>query len=209
MTSARSTTLLIVFLIVLPVPAVVWAESAPTQEYQIKAAFLYNFLKFVDWPKEKMADSNEPIIIGIAGKDPFGNAFDPVRDKKVKNRKVVVKRFGGFAEVKKSGENRNAEVQRQVTALRKCYLLFICSSEEKKLKEIISLVKDHSVLTVADTKGFLESGGVINFIIQEKKVRFEINTVAAKRAKLEIRSKLLRLAKRVVREEAPQGKKDK
>jgi hypothetical protein len=175
--------------------------STSSREYQVKAAFLYNFINFVDWPKEKTADSNEPITIVIVGKDPFGRAFEPITNKKIKNRKVIVKRFSGFAELKKSRENRNPEAQRQIIALRKCHLVFICSSEAKKHKEITNLVKDHSVLTVADVKGFLESGGVINFVIEDKKVRFEINIAAAKQAKLKIRSQLLRLAKRVITEQ--------
>ncbi len=175
-------------------------DSTSNREYQIKAAFLYNFIKFVDWPKEKIADSNEPITVGIIGKDPFGKAFEPIMNKKVKNRKVVIKRFSSFEELKKSGQNRDAEAQRQIKALRKCHLVFICSSEEKKHKDIINLVKDHHVLTVGDTKDFLESGGIINFLTEEKKVRFEINIAAAKQSKLKIRSQLLRLAKRVVEE---------
>jgi len=167
-------------------------DSAQNREYQVKAAFLYNFVKFVDWPKEKVADGNEPIIIGVIGKDPFGKAFDPIKNKQVKGKKVVINRFKGLEELRKSGE--------QIKAIRKCYLLFICSSEKEKLREIINLVKDDSVLTVGEVKGFLESGGIINFLVEGKKVAFEINNHAAKQAKLKIRSKLLRLAKRVIPE---------
>jgi len=173
-------------------------ESAQSLEYQIKAAFLYNFIKFVDWPEEKMADSNEPIIIGIIGKDPFGSAFNPIKDDIIKDKKVVIKRFTGLEELKKSGEENKSKPHPQVEIIRKCYLLFICNSENKSLKETINLVQDYSVLTVADTQGFLESGGIINFVMEEKKVRFEINITAAKRAKLKIRSQLLRLAKRTI-----------
>ena len=167
-------------------------DSAQNREYQVKAAFLYNFVKFVDWPKEKVADGNEPIIIGVIGKDPFGKAFDPIKNKQVKGKKVVINRFKGLEELRKSGE--------QIKAIRKCYLLFICSSEKEKLREIINLVKDDSVLTVGEVKGFLESGGIINFLVEGKKVAFEINNHASKQAKLKIRSKLLRLAKRVIPE---------
>jgi hypothetical protein len=183
------------------------ADSARSQEYQIKAAFLYNFIKFVEWPEEKVADSNEPITIGIIGKDPFGNAFEPLKGRQAKGRKVVVKRIKGFERLKKSGAKGKAELQRIIDAIRKCHVLFICSSEKEKLKEIINSVKDHPVLTVGDVKGFLETGGVVNFLMEEKKVRFEINLAAAKRAKLRIRSKLLRLAKRVVEEKSQGGTK--
>jgi hypothetical protein len=67
------------------------ADSTSAHEYQVKAAFLYNFIMFVDWPQGKIADDNEPVIIGIIGQDPFENAFDPIKDKQAKNRKVIIK----------------------------------------------------------------------------------------------------------------------
>lgn len=198
---------LVLALFVMPIAAQAKEQSAQSREYQIKAAFLYNFIKFVDWPKEKIGDSNQPIIIGLIGEDPFGDVFEPIKDKKVKGRSVVIKRFKSFEELKKSSGEDNPESGRKIEALTKCHLLFICA-EEKNFKEIINSVKDHSVLTVGEVKGFLESGGIINFLMEEKKIRFEVNIVAAKRAKLEIRSKLLRLAKRVVKED-PARKKQK
>lgn len=183
------------------------ADSPTSQEYQVKAAFLYNFLQFADWPEEKLADSNEPIIIGIIGNNPFGNAFEPVKDKKVKGRAVVIKRFNGLEELKKSADKNKPESVQETETLTKCHLLFICSSEQKNLKEIIDTVKDRSVLTVGEMEGFLESGGIINWFVEDKKIRFEINTAAAERAKLKIRSNLLRLAKRVVEKDAAQENK--
>ena len=178
------------------------ADPATSLEYQVKAAFLYNFLQFVDWPEEKSADSNEPITIGIIGKDPFGDAFGSIKDKKVKGgRGVIIKRFKSFEDLKKSTEKDKPESDQETETLTKCHLLFICSSEQKNLKEIIDLLKDHSVLTVADMQGFLESGGIVNFVIEENKVGFEINIAAAEHAKLKIRSQLLRLAKRIVEED--------
>jgi len=183
------------------------ADSARSQEYQIKAAFLYNFIKFVEWPEEKVADSNEPITIGIIGKDPFGKAFEPLKGRQAKGRKVVVKRIKGFEGLKKNSEKDKTELDRKIKAIRKCHVLFICSSEKEHLKDIINTVKYDGVLTIDGMKGFLEFGGIIKFLMEEKKVRFEINLAAAKRAKLKIRSKLLRLAKRVVEEKSPGGTK--
>jgi hypothetical protein len=183
------------------------ADSAQSREYTVKAAFLYNFIKFVEWPKENTPDSNEPITICILGKDPFGNAFEPVKDKQAKGRKVIVKRIKGFEELKKSSPKDKAELQRKIKAIKKCHVLFICSSGKEELKETINSVKNHSVLTVGETEVFFEAGGVINFLMEENKVRFEINLAAAKRAKLKISSNLLRLAKRVVKENEPQDTK--
>jgi hypothetical protein len=186
-----------------------WADdSAASLEYQVKAAFLYNFIKFVDWPKGKLADANEPISIGIIGKDPFGSAFDPVGDKD-KSRKVLIKRFKSFEELKKSGEKDKSLLDQEIKSLRKCHLLFICSSEEGSIREIIDLVKDHNVLTIGEMKGFVESGGIINFVMEEQKVRFEINVTIARQAKLQIRSQLLRLAKRVIEEKDAEENKNK
>jgi hypothetical protein len=172
-------------------------DSEANREYQIKAAFLYNFIKFVDWPVE-VSDSNKPIIIGIIGKNPFGSAFEPMKDKTAKERKVIIKWFQGLNELEKSSQIDKSRNHPQIEDIRECNLLFICSSEKEKFKETIDLLKDRSVLTVADTQGFLEAGGIVNFIIEENKVGFEINVTAAKQAKLEIRSNLLRLAKRIV-----------
>jgi YfiR/HmsC-like len=165
-------------------------DSEANREYQIKAAFLYNFIKFVDWPNETSA-SDKPIIIGIIGKNPFGTAFEPMKDKPAKDRKVIVKWFTGLDELK-------TDKHPQIEDIRGCNLLFVCSSEKEKLKETLDLVKDRSILTVADMQGFLETGGIVNFILEENKVGFEINVAAAKQAKLEIRSNLLRLARRIV-----------
>lgn len=174
------------------------AESNNTNENQIKAAFLYNFIKFVDWPEEKVIDSNETIVIGIIGEDPFGEALDLIEGKPVQGRKVIVKRFEGFEKLKKTGEKDEAELNSKTEMLRKCHVLFICSSEKENIEDIINLVQNHNVLTVGDMKGFLKADGIINFLMDDNKVCFEINALAAEQAKIEIRSKLLRLAKRVV-----------
>ncbi len=163
------------------------------------AAFLFNFLKFVDWPNGKAADPNQPITIGIVGKDPFAKAFEPVKNKKVKGKRVVVKRFKSVVELKKLGEKGKDELNKQTEATKKCHLLFVCSSEKEVLKETITALKDRPVLTVGDTKQFLKSGGIINFVMEKQKVRFEISDAAAKRSKLQVRSQLLRLARKVVK----------
>lgn len=176
-----------------------WAGAAPSREYQIKAAFLYNFIKFVDWPNDKMAEPNKPIVLGIIGKDPFENAFEPVIDKKVKGRKLVVERFKSIVELKRLGRSGKEELDRRIETLKKCHLLFVCSSEKECFKDIINALKKQPILTVGDSKEFFKSDGIINFVMEKKKVRFEINTACSKKSKLKIRSQLLRLAKKVVK----------
>jgi hypothetical protein len=169
-------------------------KSDLNREYKIKAAFLYNFIQFVDWPQEKTSDKKDPIILGIIGKDPFGDSFKPIENKQIKGKKSFIKRFEGIEKLKQSGDKGKSDIE----SLRKCHLLFICSSEEDNLKDIINIVSGHDVLTVGETSNMLKSGGIINFLVDENKVRFEINLSAAKREKLKIRSQLLRLAKKVI-----------
>jgi len=199
-------------ILVLSLSAVACAteEAAPSKEYQVKAAFIYNFIKFVDWPQaadtesdEKTEGSTQPITIGIIGENPFGNAFDAVTKKKIQGREVVIKLFPGFAKnkVRYRQDGKTRYKYKDTDALKACEVLFVSPSESKYCKEIIDTVKDNCVLTVGETKDFLETGGIIRFVTEQKKVKFGINLIAAENAKLKIRSKLLRLAKRVVKKD--------
>lgn len=188
--------ILIAWLYLVPFAQPVRGDDTTKQEYQIKAAFLFNFLKFVEWPKSKTQDSNEPIIIGIIGKDVFQNAFENLKNKKIEGKKVILVRYKGISELEK-----NSKKHPQIDNIRKSHMLFICPSEKKHMKEIVESVKEHGILTIADTKDFLETGGIINLIMEEKKVRFEINIAAAKQSGITIRSQLLRLAKKVIKRE--------
>lgn len=198
--------ILILFAALFATPAMA-ADSKLNREQQIKAAFIYNFIKFIDWPEEKMADSNEPITIGIIGSEDFINAFEPVKHKKIKDRNISVKYFAGFEKLDKSEKENDPQWNQKIKTLKTCHVLFICTCDSVLIDnsaKIIKALKGSPVLTVGETAGFLESGGSINLLMEDKKVRFEINITAAKRAKLKIRSQLLRLARRVV-EEKPSG----
>ncbi len=200
--------LLAAFALVCGASLAVCAQSTATQEYQLKAAFLYNFILFVDGerfepptPEAKKNDPNQPILIGLLGQDPFGNAFEPLRDKMIRNRRVVLRRFSGldaFADAEGRPPTRHPQFER----IQNCHVLFICRSEAEHLAVLLRPLRKHSILTVADTPGFLEAGGIVNFLIEDKKIRFEINAAAAQRAKLQVRSQMLRLAKRIVRTDA-------
>lgn len=147
-------------------------------EYDVKAAFLLNFAKFVDWPDSSFTGGDSPVVIGVLGDDPFGSALDnTVRNEKVKGRKLVVKR------------------SKQLNDLKGSHILFVSSSEQSRLGAILRETSDWHTLTVGDVQGFANRGGVINFIIRDKKIGFEINTAAANRAGLKISSQLLKLAK--------------
>jgi YfiR/HmsC-like len=147
-------------------------------EYQVKAAYLFNFLKFVEYPGESFTDPLAPIVIGVVGDDPFGGALPQVViGKTVQGRDLVI-------HVYRTGEE-----------LRGAHILFISSSERKRLPMILSRLRGASVLTVSDTEGFLEAGGMIQFLNESGRVRFAINVDATGRAKLKMSSKLLGLAR--------------
>jgi hypothetical protein len=147
-------------------------------EYQVKAAYLFNFLKFVEWPKDAFTDPLAPIVIGVVGEDPFGNALPQVViGKTVQGRDLVIRIYH-------VGED-----------LRGAHILFISSSERKRIPTILSSLRGSCVLTVADTTGFLEAAGMIQFLTENDRVRFAINVDATNQAKLKVSSKLLSLAK--------------
>jgi hypothetical protein len=156
----------------------VCAQDNSPSEYQLKAAFLFSFAKFVDWPPDSFASPQAPFSICILGADPFGQVIDDVlRDKTIGDHPVVVKRTNEPAEV------------------RHCQIVFISSSESRRLPEILSSLQGASVLIVGDTDHFADSGGTIGLMLEQNHIRFAINTVAAESAGLKISSKLLALAK--------------
>ena len=162
------------------------AAQSDTSEYQIKAASLVIFLKFVDWPQD-LGSQSDPLIIGILGEDPFGDAFKSVENTPVLgNQKLVIKRFGPY---KKEND------------ITKCNLLFICDSERRNLEEILFLLNNSAVLTVSDVSKFVEQNGMIHLFISGARLGFDINQKAIIETGLQIRSALLQRARNVVRKD--------
>jgi hypothetical protein len=158
------------------------AQESPPTEYQLKAAFLYNFAKFVEWPPVAFGETTSPMIIGILGENPIRGDLDrAIRDKTINKRPLVIKEPHSAAE------------------WTNCHILFISTSEKKRLPEILESLHGASVLTVSEMDGFTQTGGMINFISEGNKIRFQINEAAAKNAGLKISSKLLSLATRTGR----------
>jgi hypothetical protein len=156
-------------------------DGSESSEYLIKAGFIYNFAKFVEWPANAFAQPDSPIVIGVLGTDPFGNTLDRiVEDKKVGTRGFVVRRYKWNKDLKE---------------LKECKILFVSASERAHIDEIVDGVKGLPILTVGETPGFAERGGVIRFTLEDNRVRFEVNVEAAHQADLNISSRLLTLAK--------------
>jgi len=148
------------------------------QEYKVKAAFIYNFAKFTEWPDGHFADSDAPFVIAVVGTDPFDGALDHiVAGKKVGTHPVEVRHFD-------SAEK-----------LGNCEILFIADNDDETIAKIIDKVSDKSILTVGESDHFDANGGAIRFFTEDSKMRFEINTDATDKAKLKVSSKLLKLAR--------------
>jgi hypothetical protein len=165
-------------LILFPHPAS--AQQARPTESQVKAAYLYNFGKFVRWG----GPSGGPFEICVIGKDPFGEVLDAtVADESIDKQKVTVRRISNLQEVAH------------------CRILFVSSSEERRLGAILTAAQRLEVLTVSDITKFAERGGTIGFVTQEERVRFEVNRASAERSHLSLSSELLKVATRVMDKE--------
>ncbi len=153
------------------------AQTLAPREYQIKAAFLYNFTMFIEWPPEAFPSPSAAIKLCVLGEDPFGDDLEQtIRGKLINGRTVVVQRFQGMQ------------------GLDGCHVLFVSTSEQRHLSQILESLKGRSVLTVGEMERFAAAGGMINFTMQEHKVRFEINVDVTQRAGLKLSSQLLKLA---------------
>ncbi len=153
-----------------------YAQLSPL-EYQVKAAFLYQFSKFVEWPSQAFRTSQYTICIGVVDGGPMAGALQSIEGKETKGRRVVVKQF-------KTPEE-----------LEFCHILYISPALAGRLAEILDRLEGTSTLTVSDISGFARRGGMINLITVDNKIQFEINVDAAERANLQISSHLLRLAR--------------
>src|ERR1041385_7219104 len=178
-TVSRATTALALVTAFL-IPAVARGAPRPvpvTQEYDLKAALLLNFARFVEWPAAAFASATTPIVIGILGDDPFGSTLDTlVAGETIRSRPLVIRRYS-------SVEQADG-----------CHILFVSSSEGTRLGHIAEVLAHRSVLTVGDTKDFASRSGVIGFELVQRRLRLWINVAAATDAQLTISSKLLRQA---------------
>lgn len=158
-------------LLLAPAPVIAQGPS----EYEVKAAFVHNIAKFVEWPAP--SDDGNAIQLCILGRNPFGDALAVLDGKQV-----------GKLSWKISFPTNQSN-------LRACQVLFIAASESGRLAPLLDTLGDAPILTIGDTDGYAELGVMVNFYIAENKVRFELNSEAASRARLKFSSQLLKLAR--------------
>lgn len=154
------------------------AQENPPPDYQVKAAFLYHFGQFVEWPTNAFAATNAPLVVGVCGGDPFhGDLERMVAGQDINGHPVIVRPIKALSDFKG------------------CHILFIAASQKAQVRELLKAVNGAGVLTVGETDDFIRAGGMINFIIEDSQVHFQINNKAARSAGLNISSKLIKLAR--------------
>lgn len=147
------------------------------REYPLKAAYLYNFGTYIEWPESAFVDSTSPLVLGILGQNSFGNELDQLVRRRIGSRPITVRHFS------------------DATDISECHILFIAASvSERQLTDAFAKVRGLPILCVGETPGFARAGGDIGFFVQQNKLRFEINIHAARQQGLKISSKLLGVA---------------
>lgn len=173
----RTGALLLVICMAVSLPYTALAAQTQPEEYQIKAAFLYNIIQFVEWPADELA-AHENMTICIFGKNPFGPFLDSIVGKKAWGKNLLLSRINN---PQQAGH---------------CQVVFISPSDKNALPVVLNAVRGLHVLTIGDTEGFSEQGVIINFFMAENnRIRFEINKEASRTAGLKISSHLLKLAR--------------
>lgn len=158
-------------------------EKTETTEYDLKAQMIEQFMKFVDFPESVLAKDAKEITLGVLGPDPFGKSLDATAGKTIRGRKIVVKRYDKLDDVKE----------------KECHVLFVAANHAKKLADVTSTLEKKSILVIGETTTSVDSGAAFGLVIKDKKVAFEVNLDAAKKAAISISSKLVKLAARVVK----------
>lgn len=172
--------------VVLLCPGRLCAQQEREAEYKVKLAFLYHFAQFIEWPSSSFHDAQSPLVICIAGHDPFkGGIEQALHGRTAGGHPVTLK-------VLSAGEDS-----------RTCQMMFVPAAASRELPRVLAPLKGSSVLTVGEAKGFVSHGGMINLVVEDNKVRFEVNLEAAQRSGLRISSKVLALARIVTPERAP------
>ncbi|MBN1845133.1 MAG: YfiR family protein [Sedimentisphaerales bacterium] len=189
-----------------------------SKEYEIKSAFIYNFLKFIDWPKsksEQSAGQNEadapeakdkvpPITIGFLGDADRFNACKVIDKKKVGGKQIHMV----LLTIPSKQDLKDPKSSPVIQALQRCDVLFICTnrpggSESPDLPMLLQPTRKQPILTIGEEANFLEQGGMLNFIVVENKIRFETNLDAAQQEGFQVKAQLLKLSTRVIKKEKP------
>ena len=152
------------------------AGAGEFDEYAVKAAYLYNFAKYVEWPPGTFASADAPLLICIVGDNPFGDALAALSGKMIENHPVEISRLS------------------VTTDLNPCHIVFVSRAEQGRLKALLTRLARQPILTVSDISDFAQTGGMIGLVEADQRIRFDINLTATRQAHLKLSSQLLKLA---------------
>ncbi len=172
---------LILFLILfffLVVPFSPQASQGESLEYRLKAAFVYKIADFIEWPMEAFSDKSSPLTISVIGRSPFFEGLNSLKEKRLKNRKLILRSSQVVDEQTKSSQ-----------------IIVVGALQEYRLEKILDSLKNSHALIIGENQGFCKKGGILNLIIEKGKIRFEINYKKAKQSGLKVSSRVLRMAK--------------
>jgi hypothetical protein len=169
---------IVLLLLVIPAASTSLGQGAPSRENQVKAAFIYNFAQFVEWPDDAFLGNGAPFVVGVLGDGALHATLEQaLKGKTAGGREFAVRYFA-----------RTADITR-------CHILFVGASEQGRAAEVIQKVSHQGTLTVGDFDGFTAAAGVVRFMTEDNKLRFEVNVDAANDERLRVSSKLLKLAR--------------
>jgi hypothetical protein len=153
------------------------SQTGKPAEYQVKAVYMVNFIKFIEWPAGTLGNTNEPFPVCVLGQDPFGPALDQsLAGERIDQHPLAAHRIQSARDA--AG----------------CRVVFISASSDSQIEDTLVSLEGESILTVSDTPRFVRRGGMIEFVREGNRVRFELNLAAAKMARLTVSSELLRVA---------------
>jgi hypothetical protein len=175
----RLTRLIILcMLLLVPAPGTARADGPASREYQLKAAFIYNFAQFVEWPASAFANPNAPFVIGVVGDSSLSATLEQaVKGKTAGKREIAIKSFSN------------------VDSVQHCNILFVSASERDRMGDLIKRAANDSVLTIGDFDGFTAASGMVRFMTEDNKLRFEVNLDATNQGHLKFSAQLLKLAR--------------
>ena len=155
------------------------AEATSPSEYQVKAAFIYNFAKYAEWPSEVMGSRDKPFTLCIVGRDPSDSAFSSVEGRQVGGRPLKIRRDVRMEDI--AG----------------CHIAFISESEEHRLQSVLKSMASAPILTISDIDGFVEAGGAVGMFVADDRLKFDANFTALQRANIKVNSQVLWMARTV------------
>ncbi len=185
---------------------VLTASQDPTpqgKEYAIKAAFICQMVKFVTWPKDKPVDANNVVTITIIGPNRFGNLFESAKTQLFKDKTLVIKEAKLLTPPTEGDAVQKVVWEAYIQSLRTSHMIYLVGAPNEDLTPLLTALQPAGVLVLGECEGCTDKGVMVNFLPGHEKIRFEVNLIATRAARIQISSKVLRLASRIIEKQGP------